>query len=120
MPQPVKFYIVVIAAVVILFIIGAFISVQTVEIGGCKATWYTYTKKVNSTLCPDPNVECDAEPYKQQHNALVDMVMCACSQQSAGNLDTSSKISETYYLMTGMNLTSDQICNGQNLAKWDY
>jgi hypothetical protein len=119
MPQPIKFYIFVIAAVIILFIIGAFVSMQTVEIGDCKASWYLYTKKVHSDLCPNPAVECDAEPYKQQHNALADMLVCACQKTDAV---TKARINDVYYQMSGMNLTTEQVCGSQSsmLMKWNY
>lgn len=119
MPQPIRFYISVIAAIVVLFIIGAVISVQSVEIGDCKATWYSYTKSVKSDLCPNPSVECNAEPYKQQHNAIVDMLLCACSKQNR-DITINSRIEDVYNASTGMPLTAEQICSGQQLMKWRY
>ncbi|MBI5061502.1 MAG: hypothetical protein HZB67_04275 [Candidatus Aenigmarchaeota archaeon] len=131
MPQPVRFYIFVIIAVVVLFIIGMFTSQQSVEIAGCKASWYTYTKQVKSDLCPNPGVECNAEPYKQQHNALIDMFVCACdkyntylvssdpnTQQLATQVAT--EIADSYQEMTKKKSTAEDICSGSSLVKWKY
>ncbi len=124
MPQPVKFYIFLVIAVVVLFVVGAFMSQQSAEIEGCRASWYVYLKNVKSDLCPDPNVECAAEPYKQQHNALVDMLLCACEKAGAGgeykNGALNQKIVDSYYQMTGAKLSVEEICGGSALMKWKY
>jgi hypothetical protein len=118
MPQPLMFYIILAAAILVLFVAGSFMSVQSSEIGSCKASWYLYTKSVNSTLCPNPDVACDAESYKQQHNVLVDLLLCACDKKESG---TDARISDVYYQMSSMNLTADQVCsNTVMLMKWNY
>ena len=95
------------------------------EIDGCRACWKMTPITVTSELCPDTNQPCIAEPYLQQHNALADMLMCACEKAEAdgyANTELNHQIETTIRTMTNYTITAQDLCEqpGLLLAKRRY
>jgi len=110
---------------IVMLIYGISISEQCTEIDGCKACWKMVAVTLTSELCPDPNQSCTAEPYLQQHNALVDMVICACEKAESedySNTALNNKIESAVKEMTGYTVTASEICEqpGMLLTKRRY
>lgn len=62
-----------------LFISGFFLSEQQIDVAGCTARWSLLPVSVaRSDLCPAGS--CLASSDAQQHNAIVDALLCACSK----------------------------------------
>ena len=106
-----------------MLIYGLSISGQCAEIDGCKACWKMMPVTVTSELCPDPNQPCVAEPYLQQHNALVDMVICACgkaeSKEYPGtypNTALNRRIESVLKTMTNYTITASEVCEQPGLV----
>ena len=115
--KPWKVYVIFSAIVIALFVIGFFISKQCMSIGKCEACWYAYPRSVNSQDCPDPTKACNTEPYVEQHNAIADMLVCACKSRST---DIDKQIEDSFKSAMGTTATADEICGGQSLVKWKY
>jgi hypothetical protein len=122
-------YLVVIIILIAAFIYGLSISERCTEIDGCKACWKMMPVTVTSELCPNPNQSCVAEPYLQQHNALVDMILCACEkaeskeyQGTYPNTELNHKIEGVIAVMTNYIVTANEICSqpGMLLTKRMY
>ena len=104
----------VVIAAVILFAVGGFFSEQCTSIGEFKACWKTYTVLVKSSFCPDGTGPCLAKPQLQQNNAMVDMILSACTKaQSLSYTDKAlnDRISEVVKEFTGYTATADTICD---------
>lgn len=71
--------------IMILFMTGGAMNEQCTSIGECNACWKTTPIIIKSEMCPDPTKDCQALPAQQQHNALVDMLVCACTKTKASN-----------------------------------
>lgn len=122
-------YLIIVIILITMFVYGLAISEQCTEIDGCKACWKMMPVTVTSELCPNASQPCSAEPYLQQHNALVDMIMCACekaeSKEYPGtypNTALNSKIEDVIAVMTNYTVTSSEICSqpGMLLTKRMY
>lgn len=115
----------------ILYSIGANLSEQCVSIDECKACWSLIKKEITSELCQTSNKRCIAEPYKMQHNALVDVILCACNKARKidyTNLNMNKRIIEVYSQMScprqslncNMDISVKDICERGLLVKWKY
>jgi len=118
-------YLIIGIILVAMFIYGLSISEQCTEIDGCKACWKMMPVTVTSDLCPNASQPCRAEPYLQQHNALVDMIMCACEKADAqeyANIELNNRIEDVIAVMTNYTVTSSEICSqpGMLLTKRVY
>ncbi len=72
---------------VILYVVGGLIGEKCVSINDNKACWKTTSTVVTSDLCPDPTQPCLAKPEAQQHNAITDLLLKACSSASPSYSD---------------------------------
>lgn len=115
--RPIVFYSSLLVIVLVLFIVGYFTSRQTIEIDGCTASWTTFSRNVSSPDCPT-NGTCMTVPYVEQHNAFVDVILCACGKTRNDALN--KKIVRLYKDMTGIEADADNICGGATLVKWKY
>ncbi|MEM7813786.1 MAG: hypothetical protein QW548_02715 [Candidatus Aenigmatarchaeota archaeon] len=108
--------------VVALYVAGGVIGKQSVSIGNCRAEWDTVARMVQSELCPNASVPCMAEPYVMQHNAIVDVLLCACANAAPSYADAvlNKQIEDVYKASTDITLTAREICEGGQLAKWRY
>ena len=119
------FYIIVGVIVIVMFVFGMVVGDQCAEIDGCRACWSTVDVTVTSELCPNPAEPCRAEPYLQQHNAMVDMILCACAKAEAeyyANSVLNRQIEDVIKIMTNYTLTAYQLCEepGVLLTKRRY
>ena len=109
-----------IAAVVViifiaLFAAGALLTGQGIDIAGCNANWKTIdTTVAKSDLCSADS--CVATPAAQQHNAIVDGLLCACGRASAvqySDATTNARIEEVVREYFGYSLGVQQICGSE-------
>jgi hypothetical protein len=111
-----------------LYVIGGFMgpaSQSCSQISVCKACWSTTSLNVTSDLCPNITSPCEAAPAQQQHNAVVDVLTCACTQAKAGDYaDTklNGEIESVLAALTGYDMDTQQFCGnpGLLLSKWRY
>ncbi len=90
--------------IAIIAVIGLMSNQNCSRIGSCSNCWSTSDAQLSSSLCPQPGVPCTAKPYLQQHNAVVDTLVCACaSAKSAEYKDTglNKQIEDAYFAMRG-------------------
>ena len=120
-----KYFIVIIIVIfVILFASGFFLGNEKIDVAGCAATWRSTPQTVQkSELCNQ--AQCTAQPQDQQHNAIIDAVLCACEKAKAGSYadaDTNKKIEETVNLAFSYQTTAKEICDqpGLILVKHAY
>jgi len=86
-----------------LWVIGFFNASNRSQVGPCRNCWSNSAIEVTSELCPTDE-PCIAEPFLQQHNAVVDTLLCACT--NAGNsgyadASTNKQIEDAYFAMRG-------------------
>ena len=84
--------------------IGAFSSQNCSRIDGCNNCWSSSEVQVTSDLCPIADQPCNTTPFLQQHNAVVDTLVCACaSAKSADYSDPglNKQIEDAYFAMLG-------------------
>jgi len=115
------------ALVLTLFILlglGSVLSEQCIDVAGCKSCWKTTPAVVQSDLCGE-NSTCLAQPEDQQNNAIVDVILCACSRAKSSQYadsDMNKKIEELTSQYTRYELTAGEICEqpGLFLTKRSY
>ncbi|HLD48929.1 MAG TPA: hypothetical protein VJB11_01050 [archaeon] len=122
--KPLYISIFAIVAIVFLYLAGGFFSEQCVSVGKNKACWKTIPAQVNSTLCPANNT-CIAEPYLQQHNAIVDSVVLACADAKKGDYaddKLNKRIEEVIKEAFSYDMDARQLCEqpGMILTKRFY
>ncbi len=121
----------VLVLIIVLYALGSMLSEQCVSIDGCKGCWYTVKKEITSELCPTANKKCIAEPYKMQHNALVDVLLCACAKAKKVNYEDEElnrKIIDVYKQMNcprnvlncEISASVTDVCEKGLLTKWKY
>ena len=74
----------IILAIALLYISGGILGEQCISVGAHRACWKTVPVQIKSELCPS-NSTCTAEPYIQQHNAIVDVLLLSCDDAKKGN-----------------------------------
>lgn len=93
-------------------------------IGECRQCWSLETTNVTSEFCPNPAVACEAKPAQQQHNAVVDVLLCACAAAQGNEYtDTglNSQIESVWTTITqDKTITAKQICDSGFLTKRQY
>lgn len=105
--------------------LGSFLAPPSCyEIGTCKSCWSNVETYKTSEYCSGGG-SCKVVPYIDQHNSLVDVLNCACSQASANQYtepELNSKINDLYRSLTGITGTTQDICDSQNpmLVKWFF
>lgn len=119
------FLVIVLLTLGIFFASSFFLSEQSVDVAGCKASWKTFSVATGrSDLCSSDS--CVASPADQQHNVLVDATLCACERASASQFVDSGvnkRIEETVKLYFGFDLPANQVCGSQGqqfLVKRSY
>ena len=123
---------VIVFVLLILYFSGSTMGNQCTEIGECKSCWNTYSKEIESSLCGNQTT-CTPEPYKVQHNAIVDVLVCACDNAKTADFtdaELNARISEVYKEMTcapasidksaGTMAGATSICRNGVLTKWEY
>lgn len=79
--------------------IGLFNSENCSQIGPCRNCWSTSAAEVTSDLCPSKE-PCTAQPYLQQRNAVVDTLLCACTNAKSDS-SLNKQIEDAYFAMLG-------------------
>lgn len=92
-----------------IYLFGMSGNEQCSSIGKCSACWSEVPVTANSSLCPT-GAPCMQEPYKQQRNAIVDMLSCACSEAKV-TPELNKRIEEVFSNFMGFTLSSDKICD---------
>ncbi len=115
---------IVVIVLVVLFVLGSFLGAQRIDIAGCTAEWKTVDVTVQSSpLCP--SATCTAHPDAQQHNAIVNAMVCACEKAKAVQYtDTAinSRIQDVTKSFFGYDITAQQLCDspGEFLVERSY
>ena len=119
----IRFSVLLMIIVVALYVIGGLTGDQCTVIGDCRGCWSTFSKTVTSELCPSGGT-CEAKPYQQQRNAIIDTVLCACQKASAdgySNTEINERIQEVILLNMGYSMPVEQICEDSSiLVKVNY
>ncbi len=115
---------VLVMAFVILYVAGGMLQESCSEIGTCKACWQNRETEMQSELCSNP-VNCTASPEKQEHNARIDTILCACN--TAGSTSYSDKelnamIEKEAQVVLGYLVSADELCTqpGNYMVKKRY
>lgn len=119
-----KIILVTAALVVMVYIFGTTIPKGNCSrIGECKQCWETEPVNLTSELCANARV-CTATAAQQQHNAVVDVLLCACAKakekeytDAALNKDIESVLSA---LTDDKTITAKQVCDSGFLTKRQY
>jgi hypothetical protein len=111
----------------ILYLAGFAAGKQGVDVGGCRGEWSTVPRTLVSDLCPNATEPCTAQPFTQQHNAIVDALLCACGTASDGgtypNSGLNGQIERTFTEASGTQLSVREICEGGGggfMVRWRY
>ncbi len=110
--------------IIVLFGMGFFLSDQQIDVAGCTAKWkLTPVTVPRSDLCPSQL--CTASSDGQQHNAIVDALLCACDNAKSGqyaNEADNKRIEEVVGNFFGYSVTVNEICDqpGLFLTKRSY
>ncbi|MBI4170453.1 MAG: hypothetical protein HY514_02075 [Candidatus Aenigmarchaeota archaeon] len=86
---------------------------QAISIDACSARFSTQPVVVTSDLCVSGKT-CTAQPYDQQNNAVVDVLLCACEKAKAGNYaDTqlNERIQSLVSGFYGYAVTAQSLCD---------
>lgn len=101
----------------VLFASGFFIGDQQIDIAGCTAKWKTTPVTVQqSELCSQG--QCIAQPSQQQHNAIVEAVLCACDKAKSGTYAddaVNKRIEEVLELSLNYRATAQEVCDSPGL-----
>ncbi len=112
----------ILAVIVIIFVVlvaaGFLVGDQQIDVAGCTAKWRTTAITVQqSELCSQS--QCTAQPSEQQHNAIVDALLCACDRAKAAgyaNTDINKRIEEVLQLSLGYQSTAQDVCEQSGLV----
>ena len=112
------------AAFVMLYVAGGVLMQSCSEIGGCKTCWQNRETEVQSELCSNLK-NCTASPEKQEYNARIDTILCACSKaagSSYADKDMNSQIEKEAEAVLGYSVKSNELCDqpGNMLVKRKY
>jgi hypothetical protein len=89
------------------------------QIGQCRQCWSTEQIELKSELCPNPAIECTASPAQQQHNAVVDALLCACENaKENGYADDklNKEIEDVVAVLTNTAVAAKQVCDSPGLV----
>ena len=116
---PVQWLMLVVFVIILLFVTGSFLSENCSEIGNCKNCWKAVPVAVpaGSALCTS-NVTCQAKPADQQYNAVVDTLMCACTEAKDSNYadsELNSEISAVLKEITGLEMGAEPLCENPGI-----
>jgi hypothetical protein len=97
---------------IILVVSGYFLSQSGIDVNGCAAKWSTTTVVTGkSDLCPSGS--CTASAADQQHNAIVEAMVCACAKattdQFASDIEN-KRIEDVTTEYFGYTLSAAEIC----------
>ncbi|MBI4154231.1 hypothetical protein HY501_02765 [Candidatus Woesearchaeota archaeon] len=119
-----RYFLAIIAVVaIVLFAAGFVLSEQSIDVAGCKANWKTVDVAVGkSELCSST---CTASPEDQQHNAIVNALICACTKAAVNDYSDAAvnqRIEEVTGSFFGYQMTAQEICDqsGFFLVKISY
>lgn len=93
----------------VIYVFGLIGNEQCTSIGKCNACWKEFPVTANSDLCPT-SAPCVQEPYKQQRNAMIDIIVCACTEAKS-KPELNKRIEEVFNNYMGFSLASDKICD---------
>jgi len=115
-----KLILVPLAVVAIIYLFGLTISPGNCStIGTCRQCWNNEATNLTSDLCPVPGTQCTASPAQQQHNAVVDVLLCGCAlAQEKDYTDTglNNEIESALAAFTGdTTLTARGVCDSPGL-----
>lgn len=87
--KPVIIIVAFVFVIAVLYFIGSFVSTDTcLSIGSHKQCWNDFPVEVRGSSLCSSNV-CTAEPYLQQHNAVVNLLLDACADASSSGFSDS-------------------------------
>lgn len=115
-----KVLFVIVALLAIIYMFGLSIPPDNCSsIGTCRQCWSREPVNISSELCPNPAVACIATASQQQHNAVVDVLLCACAA-AQGNEYTdaglNSQIEGVWTTITqDRTITAQQLCGSSGL-----
>ena len=92
------------AVVGVLAVLGLFNAQNCSQIGACRNCWSDSAVQVTSELCSEPGKPCTAQPYLQQHNAVVDTLLCACANAKIASYRDAAlnkQIEDAHFAMRG-------------------
>jgi len=123
-PQVKYIALLIIIIFLLLFGLAQFVGSSCSAIGGCKQCWDTVSRDVYSDLCPSSD-PCWAEAHEMQHNALVDLLLCACKNAKASDYsdeNINKQITDVYKVMSGYDIQIQELCDSPSLylTKWSY
>jgi parvulin-like peptidyl-prolyl isomerase len=108
---------IVVVIFVILVIAGFFMGDQQIDVAGCTAKWKTTAITVQkSELCGQS--QCVAQPAEQQHNAIIDALLCACDKAKTANYadeNANKRIEEVVSLALNYQASAQGICEQSGL-----
>ncbi len=114
-----KYILAAVALVAAFYIFGLTVPADNCSaIGNCRQCWSRETTEVQSELCPTA-APCNATAAQQQHNAVVDVLLCACSaaQQKQYTDESLNKEIETVagIITNAQSLSARQLCDSPGL-----
>jgi len=110
--------------IMILFLAGTFLSRTSIDIADCHGEWSAISRNIESPLCPEAGKPCASQPFVDQHNAIVDTLLCACGKAKQGNaypnVAINDQITSSWREHTGQSVSVNDVCEGGVLVKWRY
>lgn len=115
---------VLVMAFVILYVAGGMLQESCAEIGTCKTCWQNKETKMQSELCSNPG-NCTASPEKQEHNARIDVIICACTNAGSASYsdkELNAKIEKEAQSVLGYLVRANELCGqpGNYMVKKKY
>jgi hypothetical protein len=119
-----RYILLVVVIIIAIFVYTGNRSVeQTISIDSCSAKFFNYPVTVTSDLCSN-STTCIAQPYEQQNNAVVDVILCACQKAKAGDYadaQMNTKIEDLVSGFFGFTVTARDTCEQQSfLTRRNY
>ncbi len=120
-----KYIIMAVVLVAAFYIFGLTVPADNCSvIGDCRQCWGRETTEVQSEFCPTA-APCNATAAQQQHNAVVDVLLCACSaaqQKQYADKSLNKEIETVAVLVTNSQISAQQLCDspGILLTKRQY
>ena len=105
-----------VAVLAIIYVFGLIVPRDNCStIGECMQCWETEPLTVQSELCPSA-APCVASPAQQQHNAIVDVLLCACDNAKKNNYANQNLNKEIETVLVVSNITGDSIITARQFC----
>ena len=122
--KPFQWIIVFVVLLAIFYFSGQFLSDTCIEAGSCRSCWKMISVKAGPELCGG-NGTCFIEPSIQQHNAIVELLLCACAETKDNSYSDSglnSRIESVLNEYYGVTMDARELCEnpGVMLVKMGY